>query len=117
VTAILIGRLEQYLKGVEAAVAAEIRNAHLRKQLGRLAVGVIVSVAWSLSHGGPGPLDWKAIVPIAGSALWTQLRAIWPTIPWDVIAEHLNLPTAPTVLRSSPTGMAQNPPPGTSSEG
>lgn len=92
---VLVGRLEQYLKGVEADVAAEIRSAHLRQQLGRLAVGVVVAVALSLS-GGPGTWDLKVIIPVAATALWTQLRAIWPTVPWDLIAEHLNLPSAPS---------------------
>lgn len=97
---LLIGRLEQYLKGVETDVAAEIRSAHLRKQLGRLVVGVVVAVALSLS-GGPGTWDLKAVLPVAVGALWTQLRAIWPTIPWNVIAEHLNLPTAPAAPPTS----------------
>lgn len=90
---LLVGRLEDYLKDVETEVAAEIRNAHLQQQLGRLALGVIVAVALSLS-GGPGTWDLKVIVPVAITALWTQLRAIWPTIPWDLIAGHLNLPPA-----------------------
>jgi hypothetical protein len=99
---VLVGRLEQYLRGVEADVAAEIRAAHLRRQLGRLAAGVAVAVALSLS-GGPGTWDLKAIIPVATGALWTQVRAIWPTVPWDLIVEHLHLPPASA---AAPAGTA-----------
>ena len=103
-TRLLVGRLEDYLKGVETEVAAEIRNAHLQQQLGRLALGVLVAVILSLS-GGPGTWDLKAVIPVAASALWTQLRAIWPTIPWDLIAAHLNLPAATSPTSTMPGGV------------
>ena len=89
----LLGRLEADLRHVEASIADDIRRAHLVKQASRILLGAAVSVAMTLA-GGAGPWDLKAIVPIAAAALWTQLRAAAPSIPWDVVSEWLDLPAA-----------------------
>lgn len=82
--AALTGRLTAELRHAEDGLAAEIRRHNLLAQLRRLAVGVVVSVAWSLSRGGPGPLDWKTVVPLVAAAMSTQLAKQWPTVPWDL---------------------------------
>lgn len=88
---LLTGRIETELSHVEASIADGIRRAHLVKQVARILLGAAVSVAMTLS-GGAGPWDLKAIVPIAAAALWTQLRAAAPSVPWDVVSDWLDLP-------------------------
>lgn len=99
----LMGRLEAELREVEADVAEQVRRWHLRAQLLRLAAGVAAAILVSLKQGGPGPLDWQAIASVAGGALWTQVRAIWPTVPWDMLRDWLDLPagTAPSASRGT----------------
>lgn len=100
-----MGRLEQQLRDVEAGLAAAVRRYHLRAQLIRLLSGVAGSVVLSVVGAGAGPLDWRALGPLALGALWTQLRAIWPTVPWDLLQQQLGL--------SSGSAAAQTPQPGT----
>lgn len=90
-----MGRLGAELRHVEADVAAQIRRAHLAKQLGRLAAGVVGSVVLSLMHGGLGRLDSETLLPLAAAALWTQLANLWPQVPWDLLRVRLGLPTIP----------------------
>jgi len=96
-----MGRLAAELRHVEGGLAAEIRRHNLIAQLRRLGVGVVVSVAWSLSRGGPGPLDWKTLAPLVVAAASTQLAKRWPTVPWDMLRVRLGLPAGTAVAPPS----------------
>lgn len=100
---VLMGRLEADLRHVEASIANGIRRAHLAKQISRILLGAAVSVAMTLA-GGAGPWDLKAVLPIAAAALWTQIRAAAPSVPWDTVREWLDLPEDAPPAAPSPRG-------------
>jgi hypothetical protein len=85
---VLMGRLEAGLRDVDELLAEELRNAHMSAQLRRLVLGVLGSVVVTLTVGA-GPLDWRAVASVALGALWTQVRAAFPTIPWDLVQGEL----------------------------
>lgn len=77
------------LRAVEQRVLAEYRDYHVRAQVTRLLLAAGTAALGALMQGGPGPWDWKVVLPLAWGAAWTALRAYLRTALQTTALEHI----------------------------
>lgn len=95
------------LSTLENRLAEDFARYHLRTQLLRFTSGVGATFAMQLATG-TADIGWKAaFAALFGIALTTG-RQIWPTLPWDLVTDHLHAAQAAETA-GGPTGMAANP--------
>ena len=95
------------LSALETRLSQDFARYHVRAQVTRLVVGVASAFALQLATGTAN-LGWKAALATLFGIVVTTARQIWPTLPWNLVTDHLH--AAQAAENTVPTGMAANPP-------
>jgi hypothetical protein len=95
------------LSTLEKRLTADFAHYHVRTQALRFIGGVASTFALQLATG-TGNIGWKATLAALFGIAVTTGRQIWPTLPWNLVTDHLHAAQAAEVAPR--TGMAANPP-------
>jgi hypothetical protein len=95
------------LSTLEKRLAEDFARYHIRTQALRFLGSVVSTFAMQLATG-TGDVGWKAALATLFGIAVTTGRQLWPTLPWNLVAEHLHAAQAAEVAPR--TGMAANPP-------
>ena len=96
------------LSTLEKRLAEDFARYHVRTQLLRFTSGVASTFALQIATG-TADIGWKAALAALFGIAITTGRQIWPTLPWDLVTDHLHAAQAAEAA-ANPTGMAANPP-------
>lgn len=95
------------LSTLEKRLAEDFARYHVRTQALRFVGSVVSTFAIQLATG-TADVGWKAaLAALVGIAVTTG-RQLWPTLPWQLVTDHLHAAQATEVAPR--TGMAANPP-------
>jgi len=82
------------LTTLESALTKDFRRYHLAAQAQRLAGGSVSTFLVELAADGTHGWSTKALIAAAVGAVWTTARLQWPTLPWSLVARHLQVAKA-----------------------
>ena len=95
------------LSTLEKRLAEDFARYHIRTQALRFIGSVASTFAIQLATG-TSDVGWKAALAALFGIVVATGRQLWPTLPWDLVADHLH---AARAAEAAPlTGMAANPP-------
>lgn len=77
------------LRTIEHRLAADYRQYHVRAQITRVVAAAAVAVLWPLTSDGAGPLDLRALLPLAWGAASVAIRSQLRTALQKTAVEHL----------------------------
>ena len=95
------------LSTLEQRLAEDFTRYHVRTQALRFVGSVASTFAIQLATG-TSDVGWKAALAALFGIAVTTGRQLWPTLPWQLVTDHLHAAQAAEVVPR--TGMAANPP-------
>lgn len=95
------------LSALEKRLAADFARYHVRTQALRF-IGSVASTFAIQMATGTSDVGWKAALAALFAIAVTTGRQLWPTLPWQLVTDHLQAAQAAEVVPR--TGMAANPP-------
>ncbi|MEY9862872.1 hypothetical protein ABH935_008520 [Catenulispora sp. GAS73] len=93
------------LTTLESALTKDFRRYHLAAQAQRLLGGSVSTFLVELAADGTHGWSTKALIAAAVGAVWTTARLQWPTLPWSLVARHLQVAK---VSESAPVAAASD---------
>ncbi|WP_194918442.1 hypothetical protein [Catenulispora rubra] len=82
------------LTTLESALTKDFRRHHVAAQAQRLLAGSASTFLLELAADGTHDWSTKALIAAAVGAVWTTARLQWPTLPWSLVARHLQVAKA-----------------------
>lgn len=98
---------------LEKRLAEDFTRYHVRAQALRFIAGVASTFARQLATG-TSDIGWKAALSALFGIAVTTGRQIWPTLPWNLVTDHLHAAQAAEIApRTGPAATPPNPAPPT----